>query len=241
MLKRLAGNDFGSPKVEISRDCNCHFNETAATGFQSNYLLEYEWASTFLSCDDLALDTTTFVGHSFKDYLLNDHKKNCNSELIDRIQTVEDVKDVIVAHNRGPDAEDSLPSHYFTNSNFNKNSLRDLPYSGQQFDKIYCLSVLQHFDDSFNKWPMLRTFHQLLPGLTKQIGQVVAELTRILKPGGLILFTFDDSLINLKYFYWLLSTLHLKILEPANIKASDDKFFSQKNKLDSYYAVIRKE
>jgi SAM-dependent methyltransferase len=48
--------------------------------------------------------------------------------------------------------------------------LRDLPYESASFDAVYCVSVLEHTD---------------------RRGDIVRELHRVLRPGGLLLLTFD--------------------------------------------------
>jgi SAM-dependent methyltransferase len=55
---------------------------------------------------------------------------------------------------------------------FGEADLRTLPYSDRSFDAVYCLSVLEH---------------------THRYDSVVEELHRVLRPGGMLIVTFDIS------------------------------------------------
>ena len=60
-----------------------------------------------------------------------------------------------------------------TNVSFMRSDLRHMPYASEIFDCIYCISVLEH------------TSHRL---------EILREFHRLLKPGGLLVLTFDISL-----------------------------------------------
>ena len=54
---------------------------------------------------------------------------------------------------------------------------RDLPFPGGAFDRVFCVSVLEH-----------------LPG--GQAGKALSELVRVLRPGGVLLLTFDVVMVG---------------------------------------------
>ena len=61
--------------------------------------------------------------------------------------------------------------------NFTCANLKELPYDDNQFDVIYCISVLEHTDD--------------YPG-------IIEGFHRILRPGGRLIITFDVSLDGMR-------------------------------------------
>lgn len=195
----------------------------ADVGNSVKHFHEYEWAVPFLCKDDIALDTTGFVGNSFKDYLLEHQKENYSIDTGGLILDFEDCKNTIVKKNKGPDAEDSLPNHYLHHTDFNKDCLVNLPYETDYFDKIYCFSVLNRFTDTYNKWPILLHFRLFLPGVNRITQNLIAEFRRVLKPGGMILFTFDCPLVNLNYFLWLINCFRLKLIGPVDLTLPGDR------------------
>lgn len=56
---------------------------------------------------------------------------------------------------------------------FQQADLRELPFDDASFDIVYCVSVLEH---------------------TSQYGEIVAEFYRVLRPGGILIATFDIGL-----------------------------------------------
>src|SRR5262249_37643530 len=56
--------------------------------------------------------------------------------------------------------------------------LEELPYADETFDKVYCISVLEHLD-------------------TEVQGRSFEEFFRVLRPEGLAVLTFDHPTVNL--------------------------------------------
>jgi ubiquinone/menaquinone biosynthesis C-methylase UbiE len=97
-----------------------------------------------------------------------------------------------------------------TNSevHFISSDIRNLPYDGNQFDVLYCISVLEH---------------------TNNFEKVLDEFKRVLKPAGKLILTFDIALDNFSDIpapvaEQLLSSIadrfHVTI-EPINLSSSD--------------------
>lgn len=65
-----------------------------------------------------------------------------------------------------------LNRKYGTNVAFRRTGAEALPYPSDYFDRIFCISVIEHMPDDI-------------------LAQAMKEMERVLKPGGLLLLTFD--------------------------------------------------
>ncbi|MBI4656173.1 MAG: class I SAM-dependent methyltransferase [Elusimicrobia bacterium] len=72
----------------------------------------------------------------------------------------------------------NLAKRYNTSINFKVASISRLPYENASFDRVYCISALEHMN----------------PGEDEE---AVREMCRVLKPGGRLLITVDFSPVSL--------------------------------------------
>ena len=111
---------------------------------------EYLWASQFVDANQVVLDAASGICHPFKFYLL-DHSRAVEAcDIDDRIvMPTELLKDVAATF--GEDAARTLDSRYVENIGFSKASLTLLPYKDDTFDRVFCISVLEHLNDAYNR------------------------------------------------------------------------------------------
>lgn len=201
---------------------------------------EYAWASGFAAADDIALDAASGIEHPLKFYLLDHCRESHANDLDERILSHTAIKKAIV-DTFGREIAESLPERYLSDVQFSQGSLTEMPYPDQYFDKIYCISVLEHLSDRFNRWFWLLPFRRFIPGLSRLIEQSLREFKRVLKGDGSIILTFDYPSINLDYFRWLVKELGFEFSGPVDFSLPTDALFSEKHKLYCFRAVIRKK
>lgn len=124
---------------------------------------------------------------------------------------------------------------------FAQASLVKLPYRDKQFDKIYCISVLEHLRDVFNKrgYTGLKKIFQKI--LLQEIFQALQKIKCTLKDEGLIVLTFDYLRVNLDYLREIVERLELEFAGEVNMGLPDKALYSEKHQLYCYLAVLKKK
>jgi ubiquinone/menaquinone biosynthesis C-methylase UbiE len=141
---------------------------------------EYEWAGSFVESGDVVLDAACGIGHPFKFFLAEKADQVFACDLDPRIESREEIaKDVEATF--GLDAIQKLAELPVEKIQYAKANLTELPYEEKVFDKIFCISVMEHLK-------------------SEDIRLALADFKRVLKDDGLIVLTFDFPLINLQAF-----------------------------------------
>jgi len=203
---------------------------------------EYAWAATFAEKGDVALDAACGICHPFKFYLA----EHCNEvhacDIDERILwPAEILKDV--AREFGKDAADQLSIEFVNRVHYARCSTTSLPYEIEKFDKIYCISVLEHLTCSAK-----RSRHPLRTILATILGRVysddillsLSEFQRVLKKNGLIILTFDYPRIDLEYFEKIVSKLGLAFAGGVSYELPPCALYSREQKLYCYRAMLRR-
>lgn len=133
-------------------------------------LYEYIWAKNFVEENDVCLDAACGTFHHFKFYLATKCKEvyacDLDEEVTRKYSTLLSVRNVF-----GQAAYLSV-NEIYDKIRFSLNDITNLSYENEKFDKVYCISVLEHLPEDL-------------------IGQAFKELTRVLKQDGLLVLTFD--------------------------------------------------
>ncbi|MDX1279324.1 class I SAM-dependent methyltransferase [Oceanihabitans sediminis] len=130
---------------------------------------EYEWAKQFCEKNDVVLDAASGVHHPFK-YLL---AKNCkeviasdsDKNILSKKAIISKTKDILKTNIDEKFLED------FKNLSYVHSPLEKMPFDDKKFDKIFCISVLEH--------------------TPRTIVDIFDEFNRILKDDGMLVLTFD--------------------------------------------------
>ena len=177
---------------------------------------EYAWAAGFCRPGDVVLDAGCGLSHPFK-FHLADHCRTvyaCDHD--ERILSPGEIQ-AAVAADFGPDVR--LPARYLKLVAYTKASLTDLPFPDRHFDRIYCLSVLEH-----------------LPA--PDTAAALKEMARLVKGDGLIVLTFDYPAINPVHLSKIVPFLGLRYAGGVSLAMPDDAVSG--GGLHCYRAVLQK-
>jgi ubiquinone/menaquinone biosynthesis C-methylase UbiE len=128
---------------------------------------EYAWAAEFAEREHCVLDAACGISHPFKFFLARACKEVHACDLDARIMDTSAIlKDV--ADDSGPhDVSSELKKMTRVRADITK-----LPYSDETFDRVFCISTVEHLTD-------------------EDAGRALSEFRRVLKRGGLAVITFD--------------------------------------------------
>jgi 2-polyprenyl-3-methyl-5-hydroxy-6-metoxy-1,4-benzoquinol methylase len=195
---------------------NFIFNNIVVSEHWISRPYEYAWCSQFAEKNDTVLDAASGICHPFKFYLAMNCREIYACDIDDRIVSIDLIKKEITQV-FGEESLKKLPEKYLVKIHYRKCSLTELPYEDNMFDKIYCISVLEHLNDTCNKLPIIYNMPILNKVFQKNIFLSLIEFERTLKDNGLVILTFDYPRINFTYL--------LKILPDIGLKFADEVHF----------------
>lgn len=137
---------------------------------------EYAWAAEFCKKTDVVLDAACGIAHPFKFYLSEHSKEAYVIDIDDRINDNEKIAVEIQAVFGEGAKKEFLDKKMCANlKKIQQGSITKLPFRNSMFDKVFCLSVLEHLSD-------------------KDKMETLQEFNRVLKSNGTIILTLDYSL-----------------------------------------------
>jgi len=199
---------------------------------------EYAWAGTFADTGTV-LDAACGIEHPFKFFLLDHAQKVHACDMEEGILS----KDVIrkgIRDTYGETAAASLQGRYLDEVHFHRASITKLPYEDGMFDRIFCISVLEHLHDHCNRHTWLPRVNIIQSLLKRDILLALGEFKRTLKDDGLIVLTFDYPNINLEYLTWIISCLGLAFAGKVSFDIPDNALYSENLHLYCFRAVLKK-
>lgn len=133
---------------------------------------EYAWAQNFVRDSDVVLDAACGISHPFKLWLADHAAKTHACDMDKRILSDEMIRRDILADFGEAASSDPLLQQRLDRVERACADLRSLPYADGVFDRIFCISVLEHLQ------PDARI-------------EALSSMSRTLKAGGKIVLTFD--------------------------------------------------
>jgi ubiquinone/menaquinone biosynthesis C-methylase UbiE len=201
---------------------------------------EYPWASQFVNREDVVLDAASGICHPLKFYLMNvareTHACDIDPRILQPDKILEDVEESF-----GADAKKKLSERHLKNIYYSQASLTNLPYPDKKFDKIFCISVLEHLPDYFNKHANLWGARNLLFSAKRDIYYSLKEFKRTLKDDGLLILTFDYPSINLKYLSRIMTDIGMSFMGNVSFDLPEDALYSRVYDLYCFRAVLKKQ
>jgi ubiquinone/menaquinone biosynthesis C-methylase UbiE len=164
---------------------------------------EYAWAAEFCKETDVVLDAACGIAHPFKFYLADHckavHAIDIDSRINDYMKMADEIQVVF-----GEDARNEfLEKELYANPEFKQASITELPYKNNMFDKVFCISVLEH-----------------LPDADKQ--KALKEFRRVLKSSGIIILTLDYPDTTMDQIEAMANEARLKLAGDKNVIIPQD-------------------
>ncbi|MFS0872432.1 class I SAM-dependent methyltransferase [Paenibacillus xylanilyticus] len=183
---------------------------------------EYEWARQFARSDDVVLDAACGISHPFKFWLAEHCREVHACDWDERILSEEAIR-LDIASDFGEEAARHLPESCLTRLHRARANLAQLPYVSGMFDRIFCISVLEHLDTG----TMLRAFR---------------EFARVMKPDGQLIATFDVPEMRPDLLETIMAVTGLTIDGKLVVDEPDDAIWSDMygTPIRCFRAVIRK-
>jgi len=182
---------------------------------------EYSWAMAFTSPEAVVLDAACGISHPFKFALAERSREAHACDLDPRITSkaaiIEDI-----GRDFGVEATAWHVDHWHESLHLASANLTELPYEEQQFDRVFCISVLEHMPVS----------DQAL---------ALREFSRILKPDGLLILTFDYPTVSLEDMSMLLRDTGFVFAGEVDYTLPEDALYTDMwGGLYCFRAVLRK-
>ncbi|VBB09365.1 methyltransferase type 11 [Lucifera butyrica] len=183
---------------------------------------EYEWARQFAEENDICLDAACGLSHPLKFYLHDKckvvHACDIDERIVASTKILEDIAVTV-----GEETACHFPAKYLSDIKYKQANITNLPYEDKMFDKIYCISVLEH----------------LAP---LDIVKAFSELARVIKDEGLMILTFDYPSINLQLLEQVVTHSGLKFAGHVDFKLPSDAIFSDLwGRLYCFRGLLRKQ
>jgi SAM-dependent methyltransferase len=168
---------------------------------------EYQWTSKFVNQGDIVLDAACGVCHPFKFYLADRCREVYACDLDQRILNpdaiLQEINDFF-----GKETSTNMDRSYFDKVHFSQANLTDLPYEDKKFDKVFCISVIEHIGEQ----AMLEAFR---------------EFNRVLKDDGLLILTFDYPDIQFPLLEKAMSQANLAFYGDVSFELPPDALYSK--------------
>jgi ubiquinone/menaquinone biosynthesis C-methylase UbiE len=167
---------------------------------------EYFWASQFVTDTDVVLDAASGICHPFKFYLgiMAQKAYACDADyrIISRTEILADIKTSV-----GEKAHDEFNHSLFNRVTLRHCDLKDMPFNDNMFNKVFCISVLEHLDEQ----TQLRT---------------LLEFSRVLKKDGLLVMTVDYPAVNMEQLMKLMDQIGFTFYGDCDFKVPEDALSS---------------
>ena len=186
---------------------------------------EYAWASSFVSEDHVVLDAACGVCHPFKFCLCNLCKKVYACDLDERLLSKKEiVMDIInVFGQEGL----NFPLEYLDKPIMSRQDISNTSYTDAMFDRIICISVLEHLQK-------------------EDLFKTLLEFKRLLKKEGMLVVTVDYPYIDMEIFNRMLEKSGLSYTGKVNFELpgnalTTDLFPEFPGGLYSFRALLKKK
>ena len=182
---------------------------------------EYVWCASFASTEHTVLDAACGISHPLKFYLAGRcahvHACDLDSRVLSPESMIAEVRSDI-----GEEGATGPLSDAMTQIQFAHADLTALPYGEGMFDRVFCVSTLEHLSSDARL-------------------SALVEMHRVLKDEGLLVLTFDYPTVHLPEINEMIHRSGLEFVVPPDFTLPPDALYTQMwGGLYCFRAVLRK-
>jgi len=181
---------------------------------------EYAWAEQFAGPEHVVLDAACGIGHPLKFALAQRCRATFACDLDPRIDDPEaivaDIQPEVGAEPAQAFARASLQRLERTRC-----SITATPYGDAAFDRVFCISVLEHLPADDRK-------------------ATLREFARIVRPNGLVVLTMDHPLVDLDEFVQAVAAAGLRFVGDVRRHVPLDALWSRGQRLRCFRALLQR-
>ncbi|OCT16913.1 methyltransferase type 11 [Paenibacillus pectinilyticus] len=183
---------------------------------------EYAWCASFVEPTDTVLDAACGISHPFKFHLIRHSKRAYACDWDPSVSSFEAIIQDIQS-DISEEAAQQIASEFSSNHAFLQASITALPYEENMFDKIFCISVLEHLHP------------------TDAI-QSLLEFNRTLRDDGVLILTLDYPTVDLAFFDKLVHDTGFEFCGSVNYtRPADALHTDQWGGLYCFRAILKKK
>lgn len=179
---------------------------------------EYAWAMQFAAAEHTVLDAASGIGHPLKFALAQRCRATFACDLDARITDDAAILADIQPEHDGEAARE-LARQWLPRIDRRQASITATPYANASFDRVFCISVLEHLPPA-DRLATLR------------------EFARIVRPGGRIVLTMDHPLVDLDEFVRCVAAAGLRFVGEVRQQVPPDALWSPQYGLRCFRALL---
>jgi ubiquinone/menaquinone biosynthesis C-methylase UbiE len=167
---------------------------------------EYAWAAKFAAPGSVVVDVASGISHPFKWYLTTLAGEVYACDIDPRIVS-EEATLLDIRADFGEQAVATFDRSLLHRIHLNLCDMTRLPYRDRMFDTVYCISVLEHVDETARF-------------------QALTEFVRVMKDDGQIVLTVDYPTVDLRHLEESMTRLRLRFRAEHNFSIPEDAISS---------------
>lgn len=181
---------------------------------------EYAWAFQFAAQDHVVLDAACGIGHPLKFALAARCRAAFACDLDPRIDDPAAIVADIEA-DFGAAAARTLDPALLHRLGRARCSITATPYGARVFDRVFCISVLEH-----------------LPPADR--AEALLEFARIVRDDGMVVLTMDHPLVELDEFVRMIAAAGLRFVGDVRLDVPQDALWSHAYRLRCFRALLQR-
>jgi ubiquinone/menaquinone biosynthesis C-methylase UbiE len=181
---------------------------------------EYAWAEQFAGPEHVVLDAACGIGHPLKLVLAQRCRATFACDLDPRIDDPEQIV-ADIQPDFGAEAAQAFARASLQRLERTRCSITATPYGDAAFDRVFCISVLEHLPADDRK-------------------ATLREFARIVRPNGLVLLTMDHPLVDLDEFVQAVAAAGLRFVGDVRRHVPLDALWSGAHGLRCFRALLQR-
>jgi SAM-dependent methyltransferase len=183
---------------------------------------EYAWALKFTGPEHRVLDAACGIEHPLKFLLADRCRHVVATDLDERLAAPDAILAAVAAAAPGDNDALGFAARQLPRLTLDRVGIDAMPYRDGSFDRVFCISVLEHLP------PAVRT-------------AALREFARVLAPGGLAVLTMDHPLVDLDAFAADADQAGLRFAGDVRRQLPADALWSPEYRLHCFRALLARD